>query len=233
MERVISYALEDSDIKIPIRKKDGYLSASRLCEAGGTEWHAYTRSNKNKAFLKHLQAKYPDQKLVESNIGNAEYRGTWVHPRVAIHLAQWISSKFAVDVIDWVIEWSAQSKQNCSKLMYELSHLEPDEGVDKAEREVQMKLKEELGAMSEVQTHFCMYMQKTGYIDLLTDIELIEIKEAALWKHALGQVLAYGEHYPEHRRVIYLFGDDDTIDIKLVRATYAKHGVELRMADMA
>lgn len=32
-------------------------------------------------------------------------RGTWVHPRVAINLAQWISPQFAVKVTQWVIDW--------------------------------------------------------------------------------------------------------------------------------
>jgi hypothetical protein len=31
--------------------------------------------------------------------------GTWVHPQVAIHLAQWLSAKFAVQVSRWIYEW--------------------------------------------------------------------------------------------------------------------------------
>ena len=32
-------------------------------------------------------------------------QGTWVHPQVAINLAQWLSPKFAVLVSKWVFEW--------------------------------------------------------------------------------------------------------------------------------
>lgn len=47
--------------------------------------------------------------------GEPQFQGTWVHPRVAINLAQWASPKFAVLVSKWVLEWmqgniKAQSK---------------------------------------------------------------------------------------------------------------------------
>ena len=32
-------------------------------------------------------------------------QGTWVHPQVAIHLAQWLSPQFAVKVTQWVFDW--------------------------------------------------------------------------------------------------------------------------------
>ena len=31
--------------------------------------------------------------------------GTWVHPKVAIHLGRWISPAFAVQVTEWVFDW--------------------------------------------------------------------------------------------------------------------------------
>lgn len=45
-----------------------------------------------------------------------------------------------------------------------------------------------------------------GSIDILTSQELIEVKQAALWKTALGQVMAYGYFYPIHVKRIHLFG---------------------------
>lgn len=38
--------------------------------------------------------------------GPNRQRGTWVHPRVAIHLAQWCSPKFAVKVVDLVFRYT-------------------------------------------------------------------------------------------------------------------------------
>ena len=45
-----------------------------------------------------------------------------------------------------------------------------------------------------------------GKIDILTDSEIIEVKRYKTWKHALGQVLVYGIEYPNHKKVLYLYG---------------------------
>jgi hypothetical protein len=42
-------------------------------------------------------------------------QGTWVHPQVAIHLAQWLSPKFAVQVTKWVYEWMSGKGQPKAK----------------------------------------------------------------------------------------------------------------------
>lgn len=40
-----------------------------------------------------------------NNKGLNKERGTYVHPKVAIHLAQWLSPKFAVFVTEVVFDW--------------------------------------------------------------------------------------------------------------------------------
>jgi hypothetical protein len=44
--------------------------------------------------------------------GPNECRGTWVHPQVAINLAQWVSARFAVLVSEWVFEWLSGKSRN-------------------------------------------------------------------------------------------------------------------------
>ncbi|MBR8347024.1 hypothetical protein [Burkholderia ambifaria] len=44
-----------------------------------------------------------------------------------------------------------------------------------------------------------------GYIDLLLPTALIEVKSFVKWKHALGQVLAYSNYYPDRRKIIHLY----------------------------
>lgn len=46
-----------------------------------------------------------------------------------------------------------------------------------------------------------------GTIDLLTEKELIEVKNIRHWKHGLGQVLAYSTYFNNHARVLHLFGE--------------------------
>ncbi|EHS4941908.1 KilA-N domain-containing protein [Vibrio parahaemolyticus] len=41
--------------------------------------------------------------------GDPKLQGTWVHPYLAINLAQWLSAKFAVKVSQWVTEWQQGS----------------------------------------------------------------------------------------------------------------------------
>jgi len=53
-----------------------------------------------------------------------------------------------------------------------------------------------------------------GFIDLLTPTHVIEVKKLKHWKHALGQVLAYGFLYPKHQREIVLFASQQEIEEK-------------------
>ena len=41
-----------------------------------------------------------------------------------------------------------------------------------------------------------------GRIDILTKEQIIEVKEYKGWKAALGQILVYGNFYPEHQKRI-------------------------------
>ncbi|WP_419902348.1 KilA-N domain-containing protein [Kiloniella sp.] len=43
--------------------------------------------------------------VAEQGRGDRVTQGTWVHPKVAIHLAQWLSPEFAVQVTNWVFDW--------------------------------------------------------------------------------------------------------------------------------
>jgi len=45
-----------------------------------------------------------------------------------------------------------------------------------------------------------------GNIDVLCDSSLYEVKHVKQWKHALGQVLAYGYFHPSKKKKLYLFG---------------------------
>ncbi|KAK3269352.1 hypothetical protein CYMTET_22215 [Cymbomonas tetramitiformis] len=46
----------------------------------------------------------------------------------------------------------------------------------------------------------------SGFIDVLTDTEVIEVKHISSWKQAVGQVCCYALHYPKLDRRVHLFG---------------------------
>jgi len=107
-------------ILIEIRQPDGYVNATKLCQEGGKLWQNYYQNAKTKEFLAALSEEErisiapgkptptnstgnqrgnvpaPEKYLVES--GKNRFQHTWVHPDVAIHLAQWASARFGVAV---------------------------------------------------------------------------------------------------------------------------------------
>ncbi len=89
------------------RSIDGYINATDLCSVAGKRWHNYVRNETTGHFLRALESKTQIRvseliQIVRSENGIAS---TWVHPKVAIHLAQWLSPDFAVQVTEWVYEW--------------------------------------------------------------------------------------------------------------------------------
>jgi hypothetical protein len=104
------------------RTSDGYINATALCQAANREWAHYASNKQTKDFLAELASDIgiPMSSLVQSVRGGSGPQGTWVHPQVAIHLAQWLSAKFAVRVSKWVHEWL--SGKGAPKAPAELPH---------------------------------------------------------------------------------------------------------------
>jgi hypothetical protein len=101
----------DNGYIIESREEDGYINITNLCKAGRKEFKHWNSLAKTKAFLKALSTAVgiPTAVLIhlgtESKFGTTEETsGTWVHPQVAINIAQWISPQFDVKVSAWVLE---------------------------------------------------------------------------------------------------------------------------------
>lgn len=103
---VIPHVVEGNIIQQ--RASDGYINATAMCKAAGKLFGHYYEAKATREYLKELSL---DTDLPETDLlqvikgGNPENQGSWVHPQVAIHLAQWLSPKFAVQVSKWVFEW--------------------------------------------------------------------------------------------------------------------------------
>jgi len=95
------------------RAVDGYINATAMCKAAGKEWAHYNANGATKAFLVALERSLgiPRDRIIQTILtGPNETRGTWAHPQVAVHLAQWLSAEFAVKVSEWVVEWMSGLK---------------------------------------------------------------------------------------------------------------------------
>ncbi|NHC63072.1 KilA-N domain-containing protein [Paenalcaligenes suwonensis] len=103
------------------RASDGYINATAMCKASGKSFGHYHENSTTKAFLHALESDIgiPISKLIQVLRGGDITQGTWVHPQVAIHLAQWLSPQFAVQVSKWVLDWMSGKGQS-SRLPYHL-----------------------------------------------------------------------------------------------------------------
>ena len=78
------------------------------------------------------------------------------------------------------------------------SHMARCGSVIKSEIECQSIFEKELNST--------YAMCPAGQIDILSNEELIEIKQWKYWKTALGQVFAYGFYYPTHKKRVHFYG---------------------------
>lgn len=89
------------------RKTDGYIDATGMCQAAGKMLGHYLENKKTKSFIKTLSLAIgiPIAELIQIVMGGLGKQGTYVHPKVAIHLAQWASDDFSVFVTNLVFDW--------------------------------------------------------------------------------------------------------------------------------
>lgn len=103
---LIEHQVEQSIISQ--RASDGYVNATAMCQAAGKSLEDYVQSPSTQDFIDELA--YVEG-IAKVNIiqdiqeGDPQLRGVWVHPDVAINLAQWCSPQFAVMVSRFVREW--------------------------------------------------------------------------------------------------------------------------------
>jgi hypothetical protein len=88
-----------NNVIITSRSEDNYINATQLCQAGCKIFSDWYSLDTTKELILLLESKtvIPALNLVEVN-----YTGSWIHPDLAIQLAQWISPGFALQVSLWI-----------------------------------------------------------------------------------------------------------------------------------
>jgi LysM repeat protein len=113
------YKLSSLDIgdgyNIEHREEDGYINVTNLCKAVKKNISDWQYIKKTQAFLQALSAStgIPVDALLRLNKGVNE-KAIWVHPHVALNIAQWISPIFDVKVSAWVYEAMMTGKVDIS-----------------------------------------------------------------------------------------------------------------------
>jgi hypothetical protein len=114
-ENLIEYNNEEEYQLLPLvvgngitidSREDGYIDVTNLCKAGGKEFKEWNRLDRTHTFLQALKSTVgiPTVELIQYITGGNGERHTWVHPQVAINIAQWISPEFDVKVSGWIYE---------------------------------------------------------------------------------------------------------------------------------
>jgi hypothetical protein len=94
----------NTELSIPV-SKDGYVT--KLCKAGGKEYKHWKENKESEAVIKAIERSVgipTDLIIRDIRTGKNESRGTFVHRRLALIIAQWISPDFAVQVAAWTEE---------------------------------------------------------------------------------------------------------------------------------
>jgi hypothetical protein len=194
---------------------NGYINATKLCADGGKRFDNWLRNNGSKELIDLFE-----KSINEHNLSKLTYElkngfkcnninGTYVHPDLIPNIACWVSAAFAYKVSCILKNWKKLCPENEFRYWNEmgLSFQETKDNDKNQGKEdiIRNKISNEENGTIEVET-------PVGYIDILTDTKIIEVKCHNLWKHALGQVQCYGFYYPEKEQWIYLFDCNNDID---------------------
>ena len=230
LKRLISHVFQDTMVETEVvyddegsvlmeyRKSDGYINATQMCQRAGKDYYDYSRLQSTANFLQNLRKELPHEALVVSKIGR--HGGTWVHPRVATHMAQWISSKFASKLTGWIETAKSRIPEIKEEYLKELHHLQPDRSRQR-EREVRERLAKEVNGTQ------CV-MGTYGEIDIVSTDEVIEVKHAPKFAHALGQVLMHSFSYPAKSMRVHLFGSVKELAVlDQVQSAFVKFNVRV------
>lgn len=93
----------------PISRRivDGYVNATAMCKANGKQWNDYWRTDRATQYLEALSAKTGNPVIGQNGLIvsiQGPHGGTWVHERVAVDLARWLSPQFAVWMDGWFVD---------------------------------------------------------------------------------------------------------------------------------
>lgn len=101
-------------LNIGQRREDGYINATALSKAhykatkirrDTNHWLALERTKKTIEHLSRLTEISVDQLVIKVKTGRNEYRGTYIHPRLAVRFGIWLSDDFGYMVEEWVNQW--------------------------------------------------------------------------------------------------------------------------------
>lgn len=107
------------------RISDGYFNATKLIDAWNESSHEkkllgnYMKNSSTTEFVAQLKSEGIESPIITGR-GKGPNSGTWVHPKVFIDLAMWVSVEFKSKVIDYVIDGLIKSRHDAGDYYNEM-----------------------------------------------------------------------------------------------------------------
>lgn len=123
--KVVKFQRPVNGVVVEQRHTDGYINATSMCVAHGKDVSDWLKTDdtwnlvialaedlgiqpkdhkSGNSVYKRVSGTYPALVVVKPG-SPANGGGTWVHPDLAIQLAQWCNKPFAIQVSRWIREW--------------------------------------------------------------------------------------------------------------------------------
>lgn len=107
------------------RTKDGFFNANVLLEDWNSKTNKkplqmgnYKKNQSTKDFIKQLQKEKIDKPMIS---GRGKNGGTWMHPKLFIDFAMWVSIEFKSIVIDYVLDGLIKSRHEAGDYYNQMS----------------------------------------------------------------------------------------------------------------
>ena len=84
------------------RTTDGFVNATAMAKASGKQWSHYRETDRATAYMEAL-SRNTEIRVTDLYVAKPG-EGTWIHPRLAVDFARWISADFAVWLDAWFLE---------------------------------------------------------------------------------------------------------------------------------
>jgi hypothetical protein len=200
------------EFKLLMMKKNGFVNVTKMCENHGKKFYNWKQNMSSKDLIKclseSLNLNSENELLIIIVKNENELRGTYAHPDLIIHIAMWISPMFSIYVNFIISSWRKMSIENEMSYWNKMNHYLKTSiyHCNNTEQLVRDNLSKQLDGATEI-------VNENGYIDIVTETQIIEVKHIDNWKHALGQILSYktDENFNKLQPRIHLFNDDKNI----------------------
>ena len=182
---------------------DRYVSLTDMAQATGVKkLLSWDKTKAGKSFLSAASRKLdlPTTALME-----LKTQEKWVHPIIFYNIVvNALPVAISFEMESWWFELHGQTLDSVTNqvasLLPELVYLVPSTNRELIwEKDYSDYLAEELDGEREVPV-------PSGRIDVLTETEIIEVKEKADWLEAVEQVNRYSTYFPYKTKRIHLFG---------------------------